>query len=272
MGFFRSFVTSFMILAVLSCASSAGGQVEPEPEWLTSPPADGDFYYGVGGSDTGDEAADRENALVRARTDLAASISVDIVSVLEMKDSVHADGTAESALESRVRQSVEQSLMNLETVETWYRSDRGAWALVRMNRGEWEKLRREDRRVSVPVPRGLEELSGLNVTFLALLESKKLPLKLLPGGRNTPYEISLDWVVSDFPVLDDNGGIHFSKVSGVVSFKHYGLLVFSREFGPVKEGGLNYEQARERAAGKVMNLIREDHDLNSSVLEELNSQ
>jgi len=262
-------MTGLLVLVVLSCAASRKDLITPEPDWLSSPPADPDFYFGVGGAHTGDQAQDRENALARARADLAASISVDVVSVLELKESVNKDGVSIESLENRVKQSVEQSLMNLQTVETWFHPDKGVWVLVRMNKRDWEKQRQDDRRVSVPVPGGLEELSGLNVSFLVVLENKKLPLKLLPGGKNTPYEMTLDWSVSDYPLLDENEGLHFSRVSGVVSFKQYGLILFSREYGPVKEGGLSYEQARERASQKVLELFREDSDFNRQIINEI---
>jgi hypothetical protein len=254
---------------LISCATSPEKNIRPEPDWLSSPPSDSGFYYGIGGSITDDEAKDRERALVRARSDLAASISVDVISVLDLKNKVDAEGISTETLESRVQQSVEQSLVNLQTVDSWYHPDRGYWVLVRMDKEEWDKQRREDRRVSIPVPSGLEELSGLNVSFLSALNNKNLPLKLLPGGKKTPYEIRLDWIVSDYPQLDDSTGIFFSKVSGTVSFKQYGLLLYSKPYGPVKDGGLNYEQARERAAQKVLLQFSGDEDFNSGIIREM---
>ncbi|MDC7232612.1 MAG: LPP20 family lipoprotein [Spirochaetales bacterium] len=254
------------LLSLISCAvSTVDPAVEAEPEWMSTPPSDDDFYYGIGGSSTGNEAEDREIAISRAQSNLAASISVDIISELELSNTVAADGSSKETLESRIQQSVSQSLVNLEAVDNWFHPDRGYWVLYRMNRQDWEAQRKADRRVSVPVPSGVAENSGYNIPFIAILTTKDLPLQLLPGGRNTPYEITLDWVVSDFPVLEESGGIHFSRLSGVVSFKQYGLVLFSREYGPVKEGGLNYEQARERAALKVLEAFRADSSFDDEI-------
>jgi hypothetical protein len=138
-----------------------------------------------------------------------------------------------------------------------------------MDQKEWAKIQREDRRASVPVPSGLDESSGLYVSFLSALNGKKLPLKLLPGGKKTPYEIKLDWEVSDYPQLEDGGGISFSKVTGTVSFMQYGVLIFTRVYGPVKDGGLNYEQARERAAQKVLHRFASDEEFSAAIDREL---
>ena len=259
-----SVIVTVFISMLTGCATTAVVSVLPveeaEPEWLNTPPSDGQWYYGIGGAHTNDEVADREKAMMRARADLAASISVDIVSVLESKVTLASDGSTSEALEQRVRQSVEQSLMNVQTVEGWYGTEKGYWVLIRMNREEWDAQKRDDRRAAVSSPAGLEEQGGFNMSFLAELNRKDLSLQLLPGGKNTPFEISLDWVVSDYPAIDESGGIYFSSLRGIIGFHHYGLLISSFEYGPVKEGGLSYEQARERAAFKVFEQFREDED------------
>jgi LPP20 lipoprotein len=259
MRFSPAILTVLIILTLSSCMSSSDSSNEGEPDWISSPPSEEGYYYGMGGSDTGDEAEDREIAITRAQSNLAASISVSIISELELSNKVSADGRSTETLESRINQSVSQSLVNLETVDNWSHPDRGYWVLLRMEKTEWENQRKSDRRVSIPIPTGLEEHSGYNIPFLAILTNKDLPLQLLPGGKNTPYEISLDWLVTDYPVMEESGGIHFSKLSAVVSFKQYGLILISREYGSIKEGGLNYEQARERAAVKVLDEFRNDN-------------
>ncbi len=253
--FLKSILFSFPLI-LLSCAGQTGQSIA-EPEWLSLPPSDPDYYFGIGGSDTGNEADDREAAIARAQADLAASISVDIISEFKLEEKL-SGGVSSETLENRITQSVNQSLVNLETMDSWYDPDRGYWILVRMDKSTWEEQRAADRRMSVPPPAGLDINSGLNIPFLAILSGKNLPYSILPGGRNTPYEFTLDWVVSDFPALDDAGGIFFSRLTGVVSFKHYGIILFSREYGPFKEGGLSYEQARERAALKVLEEFRTD--------------
>lgn len=266
MRFSPAVFTILLILTLSSCMSSTDQSFEAEPEWMSAPPSEDGFYYGIGGSDTGDEAEDREIAISRAQSNLAASISVDVISELELNNKVAADGSSTETLESRIHQSVSQSLIHLETVDNWYHPNRGYWVLFRMNKAEWENQRKADRRVSIPAPSGLEDNSGYNIPFLAILTNMNLPLQLLPGGKNTPYEIALDWVVSDYPVIEESGGIHFSKLNGVVSFRQYGLVLLSREYGPVKEGGLNYEQARERAAVKVLDEFRNDDSIKDDII------
>lgn len=260
MRFSSGVFTILLLLSLSSCMSSTASIVEEEPDWISTPPSEEGYFYGMGGSDTGNEAEDRELAISRAQSNLAASISVSIISELELRNKVSSDGISTETLESRINQSVSQSLVNLETVDNWSHPDRGYWVLLRMEKTEWENQRKSDRRVSIPIPTGLEENSGYNIPFLAILTNMDLPLQLLPGGKNTPYEISLDWLVTDYPLIDESGGIYFSKLSAVISFKQYGLIIFSREYGSIKEGGLNYEQARERAAVKVLDEFRNDPD------------
>ena len=259
---YRVFPITILLTLLISCAGTPVvpilPQEESEPEWLSSPPSDELWYYGIGGAHTNDESADRVKAMLRARADLAASISVDIVSVLESEVKVAADGNSTEELEQRVKQSVEQSLVNVQTVEGWFGADKGYWVLIRMNREEWSAQKRADRRAAVATPTGLEEQGGFNMSFLTELNRKDLSLQLLPGGENTPFRITFDWMVSDYPVIQESGGIYFSSLRGVAGFYHYGLLINSVEFGPVKEGGLSYEQARERAAFKIFEQFRED--------------
>ena len=244
-------------LIISSCAGQSRTGSE-EPGWLSTPPADEEYYFGIGGSDTGNEADDREIAMARAQSDLAASISVDIISELRLEEKASSTGESSETLESRITQTVSQSLVSLETLDSWYNPDRGYWILVRMEKSVWEEQRATDRRMSVPPPGGLDINSGLNIPFLSILSGKNLPFQLLPGGRNTPFELSLDWVVSDFPALDETGGIFFSSLTGVVSFRQYGVVLFTREYGPYKEGGLSYDQARERGALKILDEFRRD--------------
>ncbi len=272
------YMNTFFMISILmlgSCTSTTSvvpvlPVEDPEPKWLTTPPADDQWYYGIGGAHTNNEAADRETALTRARADLASSISVEIVSTLESQIKTSADGSISESLDQRVKQSVEQSLVNVQTVEGWYGTEKGYWVLIRMSREDWSSQKKNDRRAAVPSPRGLEDQGGFNMSFLTELGRKDLSLQLLPGARNTPFEITLDWIVSDYPTLDETGGIYFSSLRGIVSFYHYGLLIISTEYGPVKGGGLNYEQARERAAFKIFEQLREDEAFASEIRDYLN--
>lgn len=263
------FISLLFVFSFLSCRSSTDSSFESEPEWMSVPPAEETYYYGIGGSNGGVEAEDREIAISRAQSNLAASISVDIISELELNNLVDNNGSSSETLKSRIHQSVSQSLVNVETLDNWYHPNRGYWVLLRMDKTQWEKQRSADRRVSVPVPTGLEVHSGYNIPFLAILSNMNLPLQFLPGGKNTAFEITLDWVASDYPVIEESGGIHFTKLSGIISFKQYGLVLVSREYGPVKEGGLNYEQARERGADRILDEMRSDAALRDEIIRAL---
>ena len=263
------------IIVLASCAGSPRAVNEKEPDWLFHPPGDKGFYYGIGNSNSGHESKDRSAALIRAKGALAASISQDILSDLEMKNSEIAEESDENGkklLENRIKQSVEQSLMNVQIWESWYHPKRGYWVLVRIGKDDWHTRQVADRRVSIPVPQGLTESTGFNIPFVAALSGMNLPLQLLPGGKNTPFELSLEWVVSDLPLSEDLGEIYFSELKGIVSFKQYGILRFSREYGPIKESGLSYEQSHERGAVRILKEFQEDEDFSRDLKDVLQAE
>jgi len=77
------------------------------PEWLSSYPASKSFYVGIGGSNTGNLAEDREKAAAAARADLAAQISAQVSSELKVSSQALADGSFTEKVDRTVNQSVE---------------------------------------------------------------------------------------------------------------------------------------------------------------------
>ena len=75
------------VLTFLSCVSTTGGTGAEEaekPEWMTRRPSGNDYYIGIGGSRTGNQAEDKELARTRALTELSSEIYASIESELEI--------------------------------------------------------------------------------------------------------------------------------------------------------------------------------------------
>jgi len=136
---------SSVLLAVLAAGFLLGGcagapDSSGAPEWLTSYPADPAFYVGIGGSDSGNLAEDREKAAAAARADLAAQISAQVSSDLEVRSSASSAGDFSESVERTVNESVEQNLKSVETVDTWISPDSGAWVYVRLSKATWAAI------------------------------------------------------------------------------------------------------------------------------------
>lgn len=132
----------FIGLLLASCSSSPGsGDV---PEWLSSYPADSAYYVGIGGSNTANMAEDREKAAAAARADLAAQISAQVSSELEVSSRASSDGDFSESVERTVNESVEQNLKSVETVDTWFSPDQGAWVYVRLSKAVWAAIINEE--------------------------------------------------------------------------------------------------------------------------------
>lgn len=132
---------------ILSCATggSSVSIVDPDrPEWMGNYPVDDAYYIGIAGSDTGNEAEDRKTAEAGARSNVAASISVEIhneITVLTKDDS---DGNYSSSTVDEITAVVEQSLKGVEIVDTYYFEGTGAWVYMRLSKAEWERIKKEE--------------------------------------------------------------------------------------------------------------------------------
>lgn len=131
---------------VLSCATS-GGSVKNDsnrPEWMDNYPASSAYYIGIAGSSTGNEAEDRKTAEAGARSNVAASISVEIhneITVLTKDDS---EGNYSSSTVDEITAVVEKSLSGVEIVDTYYSEEAGSWVYMRLSKAEWERIKKEE--------------------------------------------------------------------------------------------------------------------------------
>ncbi len=134
------------ILFVFSLFVSCSGAPESKemPEWLSSYPASTSFYIGIGGSNTGSMAEDREKAAAAARVDLAAQISAQVSSELEISARASSDGEFSESVERTVNESVEQNLQSVEIVDTWFSPEHGAWVYVRLSKAVWAAIIKDE--------------------------------------------------------------------------------------------------------------------------------
>jgi hypothetical protein len=142
----KIFLQSVFVLLVLGLITSCAGSPDSKgtPDWLTSSPADPAYYVGIGGSSTGNLAEDREKAAASARADLAAQISAQISSDLEVSSRASSEGDFNESVERTVVESVEQNLKSVETVDSWFSPDHGAWVYVRLSKAVWAAIVNEE--------------------------------------------------------------------------------------------------------------------------------
>jgi len=130
---------------ILSCATSGAVKVDPNrPEWMDNYPVDDAYFIGIAGSDTGNEAEDRKTAEAGARSNVAASISVEIhneITVLTKDDS---DGNYSSSTVDEISAVVEKSLSGVEIVDTYYSEETGSWVYMRLSKAEWERIKKQE--------------------------------------------------------------------------------------------------------------------------------
>ncbi len=180
-------MTAFFLV---SCSSAVKTDV---PGWLSSFPAEEGFYIGIGGSNTGILADDRELAAAAARKDLAAQISTQVRSEMDVSSSASSDGGFLEFVSESINETVEQNLQEVETVDTWMSPDQGAWVYVRISRAKWASIvNREVADMTLRANTSLqlvvdgdsteaEEMASLGRTRQSLLES--------PWGRRVKDEV-----------------------------------------------------------------------------------
>lgn len=147
-------ITIVFLSGVSGCASAP--ECPPEPDWMRNPEMSG-YYVGVGSASSGNRADDRPVAEARARADLAARISTQISSELQIKTSDSSDGEYSQQVEELVNQSVETNLRDIETVDTYYCPSSGYWVYVRLSKDKWEAIQRARRNEVVKRVQGLLE-------------------------------------------------------------------------------------------------------------------
>ena len=139
---------------VSGCATAP--ECPPEPDWMRNPEQSG-YYVGVGSADSGNQADDRPVAEARARADLAARISTQISSELEIKTTDSSSGGYSQEVEELVNQSVETNLQDIETVDTYYCRSSGYWVYVRLSKDKWDAIQQQRRSEVVKRVRDLLE-------------------------------------------------------------------------------------------------------------------
>ncbi len=124
-------------LGFSACATAP--ECPPEPDWMRNPEQSG-YYVGVGSADSGNQADDRPVAEARARADLAARISTQISSELQITTADSSSGGFSQQVEELVNQSVETNLQDIETVDTYYCRSSGYWVYVRLSKAKWQAI------------------------------------------------------------------------------------------------------------------------------------
>ncbi len=132
-------------LFILSCATGGKPAVQdPRPDWMDTYPASDAYYIGITGSNTGDEAEDRKTAEAGARSNVAASISVEIHNEIVVLTKDDSDGNYSSSTVDEITAVVEQSLKGVEIVDTYYSPETGSWVYMRLSKAEWERIKKEE--------------------------------------------------------------------------------------------------------------------------------
>lgn len=128
---------SVILLLIMGCATT-------EPTWISDYPNNNLYYIGIGASNTGDEAMDREIAEERALTNIAASISTKLHSETQIVAEEDSNGSSSEYAKEEITAVVEQSLSGVETVEIYYSKKSGAWVYMRLSKELWEKIQKKE--------------------------------------------------------------------------------------------------------------------------------
>jgi hypothetical protein len=102
-------------------------------------------------------------------------------------------------------------------------------------------------------------VAGLEESVRAAVGELELPLSLSGEGESA-YTLEVAVTFRDLPKFSENA-ICFTKARASVTLLHEGSSVYSRELPEVKEGGIDYSQAHQRAFQKLMGQLRGDEEL-----------
>jgi hypothetical protein len=113
--------------------------------------------------------------------------------------------------------------------------------------------------------RGDGTVAGMRESIRAAVGELDLPISL---AENQEGEYTLEVVVTfrDLPAYSEDA-IRFTKVRATVSLLQEGDSVYSLELSEVKEGGIDYDQARQRAFQKLMKQLRGESALSAGIAE-----
>jgi len=211
----RVMTALFILVLIASCSS--GPETGKTPVWLSSYPADTAYYIGIGGSNGGNLAEDREKAAAAARADLAAQISAQVSSELEISSRASSDGDFSESVERTVNESVEQNLKSVETVDTWFSPEHGAWVYVRLSKAVWAAIVHE-------------EIANLTLRANSILEpvasghmTEAEDMAAL--GRARSVLLSSPWGLMVKDAVFGSGGILLDRVDAEISDRTGSMII-----------------------------------------------
>ena len=234
------FISFLLAGNLMSCAGHNNIESRIDmPSWIENPPESRESYSSVvstRGADLSEKAKEKIAMAVAEEEARVFSSFMDARGLSVPPDLVFRIGKAVLPL---LPQPVIQ--------DSWTSPEGYAWIWVTLEKREWTEQKSLDKRMAVPSPRGLEDLSGRNVSFFQVLQEEKLPCQLIPGGEKTPYRLSLVW---DEKAAEGEYGLKAS-----LRVEKYGVSLAERVYGPVE--GKNNE-IREEGSSTILNQLRDD--------------
>ena len=148
-GIAVNLLTCFFAAAVMTGCASSGevltdGSTNRVPVWVNRFPEDPAYYIGIGSSNRGDKSWDMEEARKKALANLAASISTEIRSEQVFEAREDSIGNNYQSAQIVISETVTQHLQEVETVDSYYSPDDGYWFFMRLNKGVWEQIQRNE--------------------------------------------------------------------------------------------------------------------------------
>ncbi len=132
-----SFFSILLLLPVFMFAQT-------EPSWINNFPSDSNYFTGIGSSNTGNKSSDYENALIKAKLNLAAEISTSIKAETEILTTDSSNYGISESFTEKINQSVDQNLKELEIVDTFYSDKEGYWVYIRINKNLWQDIQQQE--------------------------------------------------------------------------------------------------------------------------------
>lgn len=225
--------TGAVVFFFASC--SGGPDSGKMPEWLSSYPASSSYYVGIGGSNTGSMAEDREKAAAAARADLAAQISAQVSSELEVSSHAASDGSFNESVERTVNESVDQNLKSVDTVDSWFSPEHGAWVYVRLSKAVWAAIIKDEiASLTLKANTILSPVASGNLTEaenMAALGRARLSLLSSPWGLRVKDEVfgSNGYLIDlvDAEISDRTGSLLVKATANPSEIKYGSELVLS---------------------------------------------
>jgi hypothetical protein len=140
-------LTSALVFAIVGCGSTPAAAPSSEraanlPSIVFYPPSAEDAVFGVGMSNSTNQASALEHAKARARTDLSMKLNAQVKAMIT--DYTREAGTENNTVSLNFYESISQQLTNstlagVEDVKTESTADGYIWTLVRMSKADAAK-------------------------------------------------------------------------------------------------------------------------------------